>query len=163
MEGKRSIDSRSRYHDKLLRAEGRMYRYISCYKEWIRNFLWRIKRCTTTYFHKEAVYYLNQLPVTWNTPPSSWGPPRPMNHIESPMAVCSSSAKHAASLLCSSVQGHSPSAKSRLKSKVTQPLITNSYSLVTTSAKERLVKPQTPPKPHVEFIQEKWISHLHGE
>jgi hypothetical protein len=74
-------------------------------------------------------------------------PPRPVKHIEfckSPMTVCS----------------RSTSAKSKLSSVVTPPLSSTSPSLVTN---EQLLKPQTPPKPHVELTQGKRVNNLRGK
>ena len=97
-------------------------------------------------------------------------PPKPIKakHVDfskSPVTVCSSSARQA-SLPCSSMQSRSPSAKSELSLIAAPALKTTTLpSPITKSSKEKVQKPQTPPKPPVsalEFTKEKGINNLHG-
>lgn len=151
MEGKRSITSRSRPHDQALPAEGRTATAKSkdsesdC-EQGVEQSLSRpisMKKGTTSTASGESPYSQSHGP----RPPL---PPRSRKHVEfskSSLTVCSSSAKHA-SLPCFIQQTHSPvgpSAKNRLHSIVTP----NSQSLM----KERLEKPQTPPKPHIPTME----------
>ena len=157
MEGKCSITSRCRPHDQQIHAEGRTA--TAKVKDSEPVISSRRSEC------KQGVSQPTTSCQSLGIRPPL--PPRPIKHIEfskSPVTVCSSSANHA-SLPCSSTQSHSPSTKSLI---LTPALSTNSLSLVTKSSKERLQKPQTPPKPHFltpEFTQEKRINNkqCHGK
>ena len=151
MEGKCSITSRSRPHNQQIRAEGR----TATAK--VKDFEPAISSGRT-----ECKQGVSQPSTSCQSLSGTRPllPSRPIKHIEvsiSPVSVCSSSANHASL----------PSTKIRLSSIPTPALSTNSLSAqMTKSSKERLQKPQTPPKPHFltpELTQEKGINKPRGK